>query len=231
MKLNTFTFKDGRKLEIHSDDDPMNPRTEFDNLSTMAFFHKRYNLGDQDHGIDHTEFGGWNEMGEYIVRKLNGVLCYPVRMYDHSGIGFSADFDGRGFGYPYNCPWDSGLVGFMFVTKAKLIKEYGDDSDESKAKAIKVMASELETYNQYHAGDVCGFILRDKPCEHCDVEAGDEIDSCWGFWGSDVKENGILDHLDDQYRDEILEGKATEVSGGAEISPFRVLNFSILEVS
>lgn len=196
----TFDFADGRKLELHYDPDPMNPRTECDNLGTMAFFHSRYDLGDKDHGIDHTDFGGWDEMAKWIVEKMDGAIVLPVRMYDHSGIGFAMGSDSMR--YPFNCPWDSGQVGFMFVTKAKLIEEYGDDSDESVAKATKCMQAELDVYNQYHGGDVYGFILRDKPCETCNGE-GEETESCWGFFGDDPMTNGIADHLSEVDRQEL----------------------------
>lgn len=211
MLLKKITFTDGKKLEIHSDDDPMDPRTEFDNLWTFAFFHNRYNLGDKDHGLNADDFCGWEEMEEWIMRKMDGAMVVPVRMYDHSGIGFA--IPPEAFRYPYTCQWDSGQVGFAFVTNAKMQEEYkGIDPEDAKQRALNCLRGEIETYNQYHAGDVWGFILRDKPCEHCDDEEGDHLDSCWGFWGSDIETNGILDHLDEQYRTEIQEGKAEEVS-------------------
>lgn len=186
-----FLFADGRKLELHQDTDPINPR-DWDNMGTMAFFHSNYDLGDHGHGLDTKDFGGWDEMAKHIVEEMDGAIVLPVRMYDHSGIGFAMGEDC--LRYPFNCPWDSGQVGFVFVTKAKLIEEYGSDNDEAVAKATKCMQGELEVYNQYHAGDVCGFILRDKPCKECDG-VGNETDSCWGFYGDDPIENGIADHL------------------------------------
>lgn len=40
----------GFTIVIHSDEDPMNPRTEWDNVATMVCWHSRYNLGDEhDH--------------------------------------------------------------------------------------------------------------------------------------------------------------------------------------
>mgnify|MGYP003341339394 FL=1 len=35
------------ELEIEQDDNGYNPRTEWDNVTTMLCFHKRYNLGDK----------------------------------------------------------------------------------------------------------------------------------------------------------------------------------------
>lgn len=194
-----FTFQDGRKLELHHDESPENPR-QMDNMGVLALFHNRYDIGDEGHGLDPKHFDGWNAMGEHIVKELGGSIVLPVRMYDHSGIGFAMGEEAER--YPFNCPWDSMQVGFMFVTTEKLIKEYGDDSADSKDKAIRCMQAELEVYNQYHAGDVCGFILRDKPCEHCDGE-GEVVDSCWGFWGTDPMTNGIAENLDESLRVEL----------------------------
>lgn len=197
--IKTFDFADGRKLELHCDPDPTNPR-EWDNMGTMAFFHSRYEIGDKDHGIDHAEFGGWDEMAKHIVEQMDGAIVLPVRMYDHSGIAFAMGLDS--LRYPFQDQWDSGQVGFVFVTKTELIDEYGDDSEESKALALKCMQGEMEVYNQYHAGDVYGFILRDPPCETCDGE-GKEADSCWGFFGDNPIENGIADHIDETLREEL----------------------------
>ena len=166
----------------------------------MAFFHKEYDLGDKDHGIDHNACGGWDEMTKWIVEKMDGVIVLPVRMYDHSGISFAMGLDS--LRYPFQCPWDSGMVGFMFVTKAKLIEEYGDNSENSQKKAMKCLQAELEVYNQYHAGDVYGYIFREKPCEACGGP-GEEKDSCWGFYGSDPTKNGMSDNLDEKHREEL----------------------------
>ena len=39
-------LKNGNILEIMQDEDPMNPRAEFDNLGSMVCWHHNYNLGD-----------------------------------------------------------------------------------------------------------------------------------------------------------------------------------------
>lgn len=211
MLTKTIKFSDGQAVEIHSDEDPQNPR-DWDNLSVMAFFHDRYNIGDKDHGIDHKDFCGWEEMREWIERKMDGAIIVPVRMYDHSGIAFampeplvrgqvmpSLGPEGN-YSYPFTCPWDSGQVGFMYVTRAKLIEEYGNDGEEARQKALNCMKGELEVYNQYVGNDVWGYIFRDKPCETCGGE-GEETDSCWGFFGDDPLENGMSDNWDTKYAD------------------------------
>ena len=43
--METSILYKGCTIEIEQDPDPMNPRTEYDNLGTMICCHKRYNLG------------------------------------------------------------------------------------------------------------------------------------------------------------------------------------------
>lgn len=69
-------------------------------------------------------------------------------------------------------------------------------TDETwRQRAIEIMKSEVEVYDQYLRGDVYGFNLYES--EIPDDEDGDpdwnEIDSCWGFYGTDIVENGIAD--------------------------------------
>jgi hypothetical protein len=58
---------------------------------------------------------------------------------------------------------------------------------ELEDKVIKCLEQEVETYDQYLTGDVYGFVVYD--------EDGQEVDSCWGFFGDDIKENGIMDYV------------------------------------
>jgi len=43
--------------------------------------------------------------------------------------------------------------------------------------------------------------------QHCDAcghdEEGDEIDSCWGFFGDNPMENGIADHIGTELAEEL----------------------------
>ena len=69
------------------------------------------------------------------------------------------------------------------------------------------MENEVKTYDQYLVGDVYGYTLTKKvieqeTCPHCgevvsEYEEEEEVDSCWGFYGDVIEENGILDNLGD----------------------------------
>lgn len=154
----------GKTITIEIDENPEDPR-EWDNLGTMVCFHKRYTLGDK-HDYDSDMFSGWDEMEEFITSREDVAVILPLSLYDHSGITMHV---GRSHG------WDSGQVGFIFVSKAKVRKEY-------KVKRISAallkrvtgyLENEVEIYDQYLTGQVYAY-------------STDTGDSCAGYY--DVKQ-------------------------------------------
>lgn len=160
----------GRTLKIYVDNDPLNPRKEWDNLGTMVCFHRRYDLGD-NHSLRADDFSGWDEIEEYLIREKDAVVILPVYMYDHSGIVLNTS--------GFSCPWDSGQVGFIYVSKSKIEEEYGQDTRENRDIARRVLEGEVEEYSKYLSGDVYGYKVFDEE------EDEEEIDSCWGYY--DIK--------------------------------------------
>lgn len=159
-------------IEIFQDESPESPR-EWSNLGTMICQHRRYNLGDK-HDYNFEECRSW-----FDVQKELGYppVILNLYLYDHSGITISTK--------PFSCGWDSGQVGFIFVTKEKLVEEYGKVDDDTIAKAISVLEGEVETYDQYIRGDVYGYkVYKCSTCDH-GHEHKEEIDSCWGYYGED----------------------------------------------
>ncbi len=205
-------------LEVETDYNPESPR-EWSNLCTMICWHSRYSLGDKHSFSDPLDFmmNLYREvMGESwfykhksddwsdILRALqesNLVLIKVINLYDHSGLTVSTSD-----GYPYNDRWDAGCVGFIYVTKKTIFKECGNITEENwKERADKYLEGEMEAYDQYLRGDVYGFTLTKKvveqeTCPHCgevirEYEDEEDVDSCWGFYGDCLEENGILDNL------------------------------------
>jgi hypothetical protein len=183
-------------LEIVFDNTPESPRT-FDNLSIMVCFHKRYALGDK-HKYREDEFSGWDELRSTIEKDHDVVAIYPLYIYDHSGITISTT--------PFQCRWDSGQVGFVFVDK-KTVRECMSVLRITQKMIDKVSADiedEVNTYDQYLRGDVYGFQLtRKEVCRSCEHVEQEIIDSCYGFYGSDVQKNGILEHLSAEVREAV----------------------------
>jgi len=177
-------------VQIVRDDDPQNPRRDYDQFGVMACFHKRYDLGDEGHGIRSEDFDGWDEMKQHIWDELDAAVVLPMYMYGHSGITVNT----TGF----SCPWDSGQIGFIFITNKQLAEEYPKaqvESGEALEIAKRLLIGEVETYDNYLTGACYGYRVID--------EDGEETDSCWGFIGDDHKTNGIMDnvqsYLDDGY--------------------------------
>ncbi len=162
-------------LNIYRDDDAGSPR-EWDNLGTMACFHGRYSLGDDDVPT--------MEEVQAIATDPD-YLSLPLYLYDHGGITMSCS--------PFSCPWDSGRVGLIYVSKARVREEYGVKriSEKLRCRVLGYLQNEVKTYDQYLTGDVYGFKLVRHEDDGAEIEEG----SCWGFFGSDPVTNGMADYL------------------------------------
>lgn len=175
------------KIEIIPDDSPFDPRGD-DNLGTMLCFHGRYNLGDTQKGVfpyRSEDYSGWEEMKKAIIKNENVGVILPLYLYDHSGITMNT----TGF----HCPWDSGQVGFIFISKEKMRYEYSKKrvSKKLKERVEEYLVNEVKTYDQYLTGDVYGYRITD-------TETDEEVDSCWGFYGDDYcmeEAEGIVLHM------------------------------------
>lgn len=74
-----------------------------------------------------------------------------------------------------------------------------------KKRASEIIDNEVDTYDMYLRGEVYGYILKKEElietrCPHCNelIESHTEWveeDSCWGFYGDVLEDNGILDNL------------------------------------
>lgn len=163
---------------IFDDADLHNPRTEWENTTRMVCFHKRYNLGDDSHGYDVNDYNvsdyiGWDELLEAIQAEEDVVAYLPVYMYDHSGISLNT----TGF----SCPWDSGQVGWIYITKDKL----GDLSPEwtTQDKLEEIMTGDVQTYEDYINGNGYGYEVYKVTACSLGHDHEELIDSCYGFYG------------------------------------------------
>lgn len=192
--LKTKTGEEYR-LEITRDSFPTSPR-EDDNFTKLLCWHPRLNLGDKnafDSYADFIEvFDGYN---------ADEVVVFPVRAYENSGISISILTS-----YPFNDKWDSYQIGVCIVCKKDIASILeGEDERNWKEVAKEVAFTEVELYNQYLNGEVFCYTLEKKektfvkcPCCETEVPTGYEwveIDSCGGFYGVDIEENGILDYV------------------------------------
>jgi hypothetical protein len=199
--METFELRNGRKLVVEHCDFAESPR-EWDNLTKCIFFGNYKHIGDK-HDFDfNTQFDSRQDFidrGEDIIKKhFDAVLVKAVHLYEHSGTSISTNY-----GYPYDCRWDSGTIGFVIITKEDLRNEYKWKNitqkrlDSVMDNLNSVMDSEIDILSDYIGGDVYQFEILD--------ENGEFEDSCGGFYGSDISKNGILEHIDAEDRELVLE--------------------------
>lgn len=179
----TTTYK-GYTIEIEQEIDfPINPRTEYDNLGIMVCFHKRYNLGDSNHGIDHNQFKGWDEMEEYARKELGAVVILPLYLFDHSGITINT----TGFRHCDAQGWDWGRLGFIYTTMDKIRgigHEWKKLTPKRRKQVEQWLLAEVETYDCYLTGEVYWYRVT--------APDGEQVHSCGGYFGSNHEESGLM---------------------------------------
>lgn len=248
------------RVKVERDDNPMNPREDWDNVGTMLCWHRRHILGDMCKKKNDPKLEMWRESiectmlemisrfddkfddrlsqwydREYDRRGIAKAACtgqayekamtelalerrelirrkvdkfyvvLPLYIYDHSGVTMSTS--------TFSCPWDSGWVGFIYVSYAEAEKQYGypemklpRHSPEKYQRIVEALKSEVETYDQFLTGEVYGFTVEklnyefEKPVGDVDADDNDlpweQSDSCWGFFGDDAEESGMCEHVD-----------------------------------
>jgi len=162
-----------RRVRIEPDLDPCNPRTERDcHAGRMICWHGRYDLGDEH---DYALPRDFREDTDF-----DACVILPLYLYDHSGLIISTG--------PFTCPWDSGQIGWIICDPGMIRSLFNWDRE----RAEEALRAEVAEYDAYLRGAVYGFIVE----EH-DGDGWEEVDSCWGFYGDDIHENGIADSLGD----------------------------------
>lgn len=169
--------KNGRKAIIEQDTFGDSPR-EWDNLGTLAAFHRQYDLGDKLEDR-------FKEMPPAEIPALlekEGAIVLPVYLLDHSGLRISTS--------DFHDSWDSGQVGFIYATKEKILAEFGEKelTDELKEKAAQILKNEIKTLDQYLSGDVYSVQIVD--------EGGNVLDAVSGFYGIDYAKQEAIEMLE-----------------------------------
>lgn len=191
-------------LMVQPDDILISPREVDEHFGTMVCFHSRYALGDSHNYMDKDDFlremyldtVGHDEAGlkryEHMVNIVSSrfrhgpkteeqavddamlkvisekYITLPLYLMDHSGLAMQTT--------SFNDPWDSGQVGWIYVSKEDALKEFGGEkmTGALRKKAEDLMRSEVAAYDSYLRGECYGFEL---------YKNGELTDSCWGFMG------------------------------------------------
>ena len=173
-RLEQIKYK-GYNINIYQDSDPESPR-EWCNIGKMLCFHNRYNLGDEDikdEWIEKLEckvkdvfdYCDEKDLIEWLKKEKKAVVILPLFLYDHSGISM------RCYPHGQHVSWDCGQVGFIYVTKEDIKKEYGNKK-VTKKEIEKILTAEVKTYSQYIEGSVYGYMIEKNEDEEGRGEQG-----------------------------------------------------------
>lgn len=170
-EFETVKYK-GFKIRIYQDFDPINPREDDGNLTVIACWHRRINLGDR-------QIASQNDADDLVEELGDCLTIKPLYIYDHGDITISL--------HPFGDPWDSGQVGFVFVPRKQVCEVMGWKIVTKKRREwlMKQVELEIKVYDQYLRGECYGYEVEDDNDE--------SIDSCGGFLGSDHEKSGLLD--------------------------------------
>lgn len=158
------------RAEIYYDPDPQNPR-EWDNLGSLVT------------GRRSAPFLG-EEICDGDWTPPAGAIWLPVYVLEHSGVCVSTT--------PFNQPWDSWQGGVIYTTPERIRKFCGDKMPP-EASIKRMLAGEIETFNQYLQGDTYGFIISRE-------EDDEELESCWEYFGIDSIRSDVRNILE-QYEE------------------------------
>lgn len=105
----------------------------------------------------------------FTAARFGSQVVLPLYLLDHSGLAVNT----TGFG----CPWDSGQVGWVFDTAAR-VAECGWE-ERSVAELEAALVEEVAEYNSWLSGDVWGVVVTDVH----DGVITDEVEAVWGITG------------------------------------------------
>jgi hypothetical protein len=164
--IETIEYKN-YQIQVCYDTFPDNPRN-WDNLGVINCFHKRYNLGEAHN------FNEPQELIEWIEANKDNIYYLPLYIYEHGNITISTS--------PFSCRFDSGQVGFIYITKELA-------ETEGIKKPYDLLAHEIKVYDHYLKGETYGAMILDQ--------LGEVIDSQFGYLGDTdevIKEaKGMID--------------------------------------
>lgn len=200
------------RIEIHHDDirGGDSPR-DWCNLGTMACAHRRYNLGDEqvdpdtflrDLASEFFDVDAYDAASDEAKARFDekvaqiieaNYIMLPLYLYDHSGITMNTS--------GFSDHWDSGHVGFIYVSRKKVREEYGWKriTKKRREQIESYLRNEVAVYDAYLRGAVYGYqIDLVEWDEDGDViEEIEHVDSCWGFYDAEGMLEAINSNLED----------------------------------
>lgn len=142
----------GWTIEISRDPDDegeADPRLYRDlNMATLAFWHRRYTLGDEQ--IDTSEWENRAELGHSWGRC---VAIAPIYAYEHGSLMISSK--------PFGDPWDSCPIGYGYITAERAEQCNATGPNWTPKRFLEVVVAEIDTYGNYIDGRIFQYRVLD----------------------------------------------------------------------
>ena len=155
-----------KRYEVRQEIDVINPRKMEGKIGHFTFAYRVYNLDDEDQKFDISAYGSWKEVEEMLKEVRGAYLVLCVSMTDHSGQTIY-------IGQPRDA-WDSGIIGFCWMSKEEIVDLFGDLSQQSLEQAEKALEEEVRRYDNWRNGEIYEAVIYDEGGEICDQFGGFE---------------------------------------------------------
>jgi hypothetical protein len=177
--IHTENYK-GLTIKVWADEYTESPDQWGNTDAFIVYDHRSFSVErdgfDPEAIHEHLQSGG---------KLFDGHHVFPLYAYIHSGVSLSL---GRS-SYPFTCPWDTSLRGFVLVKRQK-------GWSWNRTKAEKVAQSIVSEWNDYLSGNVYTYTVEDSQ--------GNNLDACAGFYGDYDSEGGALDQAREAAHGEYL---------------------------
>ena len=186
------------ELVYDQDSDVTNPR-EGDNLGTILIAPRLSHwAASPDSAVDTSiPFGNnpyehWDNIRreQLKLKKSEIAIAYPITKYQHGEIFLQLG---------HKSGWDYAALGFVYVTKETLRKEYGVTRITKSviARAESCLQSELNMLTSWLNGECYGWQIKEYALTDDGLawEEVDVLDSCWGYFDKEQARGDMKDML------------------------------------
>ena len=186
------------QAELVYDQHAANPR-EWDNLGTILIApSKSHWIASPDDIVDTSirlgknPFEHWDNIRreQLKLKKSEIAIGHVITKYEHGEISLQLG---------YKSGWDYGVVGFVYVTKETLRKEYdvGRITKSIIARAESCLQDELNMLTSWLNGECYGWQIKEYALtdDGLDWKEVGVLDSCWGYLDRDYAFDSMKDAL------------------------------------
>lgn len=181
------------RLTIERDCEAESPR-DYDNLGTLYIQRLKYHIDISDKNSRRQYWEDREDWGEGVLIPLEVIEDRQSITLNPQSLPEFDDPEGEEIFDAY--------AGFIYASKEKLDKEYGENWDRERVESV--LLAEVETLQKWCDGEVYGYTLYERllaseekteETEDTEETGWEIVDSCWGFYGDDWEKNGMREQL------------------------------------